>query len=253
MAAIELYHEVHGSPRADRAPLLLVHGGGSTIGTNWSALLPLLSETRQVVAVELQGHGHTPSPADRPFTFENSAADVAAVLDRLGLAAVDVLGFSNGGNVAMRLVVSRPDLVRRLIVASSMYRRDGMIDGFWDGLAAATVEAMPAVYLEADRAINPDPAHQATLFELDSSLMLGFSDWPADDLRAIGVPTLFVCGDRDVIRVDHTAEMAGLVPDARLLVLPATHGDYLGEVLAAGGDLTAMHAALPWLLRFLDA
>ena len=104
---INLHHEVHGEQRPGTAPLLLVHGGGSTIDTNFGALLPVLAATRRVVAVELQGHGHTPS-TDRPPSFENSAADLAALLDRLALGPVDVLGFSNGGQTAMRLAIARP-------------------------------------------------------------------------------------------------------------------------------------------------
>ena len=67
------------------------------------------------------------------------------------------------------------------------------------------------------------------------------------------VPTLLVAGDRDVVRPEHVVAMARLIPDARLLVLPAVHGDFLGEALAAGGDHAAMEMTLPWLLRFLDA
>ncbi len=250
---IELYSEVHGVTRPGTTPLLVIHGGGSTIGTNFGALLPLLAATRQVLAVELQGHGHT-APTDRPVSFDNSAADVAALLDRLSSAPVDVLGFSNGGQVGLLLAARRPDLVRRLIAASAPTRRAGMVDGFWEGLAGADIASMPEVYLAADRAINPDPAHQQELFDLDRSLMLdGFTDWPDSDLTAISAPTLLVVGDRDVVRVDHVVATASRIPDARLLVVPGNHGDYLGEVFAAAGDLTAMHAALPWLTGFLDA
>lgn len=249
---LDIYSEVHGAPRPGTAPLLLIHGGGSTIGTNWAAILPALTATRQVIAVELQGHGRTRS-TQRQASFENSAEDVAAVLNRLGSGPVDVFGFSNGGNVAMRLAMRHPDLVRRQIIASSMFRRDGMIDGFWEGMQNADLGSMPEVYKAADRELNPDPAHQQELFENDSQQMLRFTDWPDADLAAMTVPTLFVCGDRDVIRVEHVVEMARLTPGARLLVLPGTHGDYLGEVLAANGDLASMHRTLPWLLDFLDA
>ena len=252
MPSLDLYHEVHGAPHPDTAPLLLIHGGGSTIDTNWAAMLPELTKTRQVIAVELQAHGRTPATT-RPANFENSADDVAAVLRRLDPGPVDVLGFSNGGSVAMRLAMRHPELVRRLIVASAQFRRDGMIDGFWDGLAHATLASMPAVYQEADRALNPDPAHLDELFRVDCRQMLAFTDWPDDDLRAITVPTLFVCGDQDVIRAEHVTEAARLTPGARLLIVPGNHGDYLGEVLAAGGDLSAMRRTLPWLLEFLDA
>lgn len=248
---IRLYHEVHGEP-TDATPMLLIHGGGSTIGTNFGALLPLLSGTRQVVAVELPGHGHTPSTS-RPYTFENSAADIAALLDELGLGPVDVLGFSNGGNVAMRLSMREPQRVRRQIVCSAFYRREGMADGFWDGMATATVDSMPQLYRDADAVLNPDPAHQQQLFDLDTGLMKAFADWSPHELEAIGVPTLIVAADHDVVRPEHAAEMARLIPGARLLIVPSGHGAYLGEVLDSAGDLRLMHDTLPWLLAFLDA
>ena len=251
-AVLDIHHEIHGAPRAGTVPLLLIHGGGSTIGTNWAAMLPALTETRQVVAVELQGHGRT-RPTRRQASFENSAEDVAAVLRRLGSGPVDVLGFSNGGSVAMRLAMRHPELVRRQIVASSHFRRDGLIDGFWEGMENADLSDMPEVYRAADRELNPDPAHLDELFEIDSKQMLRFTDWPDADLAAMEVPTLFVCGDRDVIRVEHVVRMARLTPGARLLVLPAVHGDYLGELLAANGDLASMRRTLPWLFDFLDA
>ncbi|MHC6221228.1 alpha/beta fold hydrolase [Arthrobacter sp. MMS24-S77] len=94
-----MYYEVHGEPRPGRVPLLLIHGGGSTIESNFRELIPLLTETRQVIAVEEEGHGHT-APIDRPLTAENSAADVAAVLRQLDVPLVDVLGFSAGGHNA---------------------------------------------------------------------------------------------------------------------------------------------------------
>ena len=250
--SLPLYHQIHGSPRPRTATLLLIHGGGATIETNWGALLPVVSQTRQVVAVELQGHGRTPSTERLP-TFEHSADDVAALLRTLGPDPVDVLGFSNGGNVALRLAMRHPELVRRQVVASAFYRRAGMIDGFWDGMLAGTIADMPPVYLEADAALNPDPAHQQQLFDLDSGQMRRFQDWPAEDLASVTAPTLIVAADQDVVRTEHTVEMAALIPGARVLIVPGNHGDYIGEVLAAGGDDTAMRQTLPWILRFLDS
>ena len=249
---LSLYYEDHGENRPDHVPLVLLHGGGSTIGTNFGELIPLLAGTRRVVAVEEQGHGHTPA-IDRPFTFDDSADDVAGLLAHLGVGQADVLGFSNGGNVALALVTRHPSVVRRLVLASAPFRRDGMIDGFLDALAGGTLQDMPAAYREEDLRINGDPEHVAQLFRQDRDRMLAFADVPDADLAAITAPTLVVAGDRDVITVGHAVELARLIPGARLLVLPATHGDYLGEVFASGGDLALMRLTAPLLLRFLDA
>jgi pimeloyl-ACP methyl ester carboxylesterase len=248
---MELYREIRGGPELETVPLLLIHGGGSTIETNFGALLPLVAKTRQVVAVELQGHGRTPS-TDRPYTFKNSAEDVAEVLVDLGLGVVDVLGFSNGGNVALQLSMEHPELVRRQIVASAFYRRDGMVEGFFEQLENAMLQDMPQLYRDADAALNPDPAHQQQLFDLDTSLMRGVVDIADEDLARISIPTLVVAGDRDVVRTESASAMAAQIPGARLLILPAGHGDYLGEQLASGDNLELMHATLPWILNFLD-
>jgi pimeloyl-ACP methyl ester carboxylesterase len=246
-----MYYEVHGEARPGRVPLVLIHGGGSTIGTNFAELIPLLTGTRQVIAVEEQGHGHTAS-IDRPYTLENSADDIAVVLEHLEVPSADVLGFSAGGGVAMRLAIRHPGRVRRLILASSFYRRDGMADGFWDSMEGATIDAMPEVYKDADRRINPDPRHQQQLFEQDSQRTKSFEDWPDTDLEAIASPTLVLLADRDVVTVEHGVRMARTIPGARLMVVPGTHGDYLGEIAASAGDTTLLRATAPFLTRFLD-
>ncbi|GAA2051831.1 alpha/beta fold hydrolase [Leifsonia soli] len=252
MERIPLYREWHGDPDSPHPPLLLIHGGGSTIESNWGMLLPLLAPTRSVLAVELQGHGRTTS-GGRPASFEGSADDVAAVLDELRLGPVDVLGFSNGGQVALQLAARHPSAVRRLIAASAPVHRAGMVDGFWDGLAAGTFDDLPAPYREADLAVSRDPEHARRMFDLDRELMLGFQDFPDALLASVSAPTLVVGADRDVVRAEHFVELASLLPDARLLIVPGIHGDYLGERLAAAGDPGPLRRTLPHLLAFLDA
>lgn len=226
---LKMYYEVHGSG----APLLLIHGGGSTIESNYARIIPLLTSDFQVIAIEEQGHGHT-AAIDRPFTFENSADDIAALLDQLKIPSAAAFGFSNGGNIAMRLALRHPSKVSRLIVASSMYRRDGMIKGFWEGMNHATLAAMPKELQDADRKINPDPEHLEQLFLQDSRRMQNFKDWKDSDLSSITIPTLVVVGDQDIVTVEHATAMSRLFPKGRLAVLPANHGSYLGEVSASG-------------------
>ena len=143
-----------------------------------------------MLAVELQGHGRT-GPGEQGASFEDSADGVAALLEELTVEPVDVLGFSSGGQVAMQLAVRHPMAVRRLVVASAPFRRDGMIDGFWDGLAAATYADLPQPYREADLAVSGDPTHAERMFHLDRELMLtGFTDWPDALVASITAPTL---------------------------------------------------------------
>lgn len=251
-AELPLYYEWHGEARESRPPLLLIHGGGSTIESNWGLLIPALAGSRRMLAVELQGHGRT-GPGEHPASFEGSADGVAALLAELGTGPVDVLGFSNGGQVALQLAIRHPQAVRRLIVASAPFRRDGMIDGFWEALEAGTFADLPAPYHEADLAVSGDPAHAERMFHLDRNLMLtGFTDFPDDLVASIAAPVLLVVADQDVVRVEHTVRLASVIPGARLLVVPGSHGDYLGELLAAAGATGPLERTLPFLTGFLD-
>ncbi|WP_202615803.1 alpha/beta fold hydrolase [Arthrobacter sp. H-02-3] len=249
---LRMYYEVHGHPRADKPPLLLIPGGGSTIETNFAGLIPaLLAESLQVIAVDEEGHGRT-AATGRPLTAENSADDIKAVLDELRVDSVDVLGFSAGGHTALALAMRYPASVRCLIAASTFVSRDAVSDEFWDGMAKGTLAEMPEALKDADRRLNPEPGHLERLFELDRQRILTFAGWPDDDLRRITARTLVLGGDRDVMSPEHTVRMSRVIPGARLMIVPGGHGDYLGEQSASGGDLTAMRTIVPYLLRFLE-
>ena len=127
-AELPLYFEWHGKPDSSPPALLLLHGGGSTIESNWGRLIPALESSRRMLAVELQGHGRTGSGSG-PASFEGSADGVASLLAELSAGPVDVLGFSNGGQVGMQLASRHPHAVRRLIVASAPRRPGGRILG----------------------------------------------------------------------------------------------------------------------------
>lgn len=224
---LRMYYELHG---IGGTPLVLIHGGGSTIGTNFGRVLPLLARGRRVIAVEVQAHGHT-RDIDRPFTFEQDADDVAALLDSLHVPKADILGFSNGGTTALQIAIRHPAKVRRLVIASSNYKRDGMVAGFWDAMQKGTYADMLQPYKDAYLKINPSQEGVHALFERDSKRMLAFKDIPDESIRGIEAPTLVVDGDRDVIRPEHALELSRTLPHARLSILPGTHGEYLGEIM----------------------
>jgi len=224
---IRMYYEIHGTGRG--RPLVLIHGGGSTITTTFGRILPLLARTHRVIAVELQAHGHT-SDREAPESFTQDAADVAELLRQLHVDSADILGFSNGGHTVLQLAISHPQRVRRLIVASAFYKRDGAVPGFFDQMDHAQFSDMPQAFKDAYARINPDPAALLNMFQKDVRRMQTFRDWPDADIRGIQAPALIVIGDHDIVRSEHAVAMAQLLPHARLAILPGNHGSYLGEI-----------------------
>lgn len=224
---IKMYYEIHGSGH----PLVLIHGGGSTIGTTFGKILPLLAKTHQVIAVELQAHGHT-SDRDAPESFAQDADDVAELLKQLAISGADIFGFSNGGNTAMQVALRHPERVRKLIVASSFYKREAIPSAFWTGMDHATFSDMPQVYKDAFLKINNDPAALLNMFNKDATRMRTFKDWSDDDLRSIQAPALVVSADQDVMLPEHAVQMSRLLPHGRLAILPGTHGSYFGEAMS---------------------
>jgi len=223
---LRMYYELHGT---EGFPLVLVHGGGSTIHTTFGRILPMLARTHRVIAVEMQAHGHT-RDIDRPFTFTQDADDIATLLDTLHVAKADVFGFSNGGTTALQVGIRHPAKVRRLIIASSNFKRDGMIDGFWESMEKGTFADMPQIFKDELRKIDTTSAAAHALFERDSKRMLAFKDIPDQEIKSIQAPTLVVDGDRDVVRVEHAVELSRLLPHGRLCILPGEHGEYFGEI-----------------------
>jgi pimeloyl-ACP methyl ester carboxylesterase len=247
---IDIYYEVHG--RADGVPLVLLHGGGSTIDSTFGRVLPFLAAHRRVIAVEEQAHGRTSDRA-APLTFESSADDVAALLEHLDVEKADLMGFSNGASVALEVEIRHPELVRKLVFASSMTKRSGAQPQFWEFIQRATFEDMPQALKDAFLRVNPDPAKLRTMHDKDLARMRHFEDVPDAQVAAIRAPTLIVLGDRDVVRPEHGFELTKLIPGSRLLILPGGHGDYLGEADAtpAGSPWPALTAGL--VEAFLDA
>jgi pimeloyl-ACP methyl ester carboxylesterase len=219
---LRLYYEIHGATMGDRPPLVLLHGGGSTIETSFGKVLRSFARSRQVIAFEQQGHGHTADIVDRPYSFEQSADDAAALLRYLKVGKADFFGYSNGGNIALQIAIRHPGLVRRLIVASAMFRRDGLYPEFWESMEHATLGSMPGELKEAYLRVSPHPERLPSFHDKSAKRMLEFKDWPPEDLRSIQAPTLVMIGDGDIVRPEHAVEMFRQLPRARLAVLPGT-------------------------------
>ncbi len=247
---ISMYYEVHGSPTG--VPLVLLHGGGSTIDVTFGRMLPLLARTRRVIAVEEQGHGRTTDRA-APVRFETSADDVAALLRHLGIARADLLGFSNGASVGLQVAIRHPELVRSLVFASAMTRRDGAQPELWQFMAQADFSTMPRPLKDAFLRVNPDTAQLRVMHDKDAERMRNFQDVPAALLGSVRARTLILIGDRDIVTPGHAVELTRLIPGARLMVVPGGHGDYLGEAVMTARESRQPELTAGMIELFLDA
>ena len=213
---LQLYYEVHGSGR----PIVLLHGGLLTIDLNFGPLLEPLAASRQVIAVELQGHGHT-ADADREMTIQALAGDVIALLDQLDIAETDVFGFSLGGLVAYAVALGAPVRVGKLIAASAdPHRPPGRESVPLDDDRMPTSADFQAMR-DAYDAVAPDPAHFETFAAKNTKMVHEFPGW-TDELRSLHAPTLLIFGDRDFSPLPDVLELFGLLPNAQLAVLPGT-------------------------------
>jgi pimeloyl-ACP methyl ester carboxylesterase len=213
---LQLYYETHGTGR----PLVLLHGGLMTIDLNFGPLLEPLAASRQVIAVELQGHGHT-ADTGRPMTIKALADDVVALLDQLGFAEADLFGFSLGGLVAYAVALGAPNRVGKLIVASVDARRPPGRESVPlndDRMPTpADFQAMRDAYM----AVAPDPAHFDEFAAKTSAMVHEFPGW-TNELRSLQAPTLLIFGDRDFSPLPDVMETLELMPNAQLAVLPGT-------------------------------
>jgi pimeloyl-ACP methyl ester carboxylesterase len=240
---LELYYETRGTGR----PLVLLHGGVHTIDLTFGPLLEPLAASRQVIAVELQGHGHT-ADTDRPMTVEALAGDVVALLDHLGIAEADLFGFSLGGLVAYAIALDAPSRIGKLIVASAdAHRPPGRESSPRDDDRMPTPADFQAMR-DAYEAVAPDPAHFDELAARTSTMVHELPGW-TDELRSLQVPTLLIFGDRDFSPLPDVVELFELLPNAQLAVLPGT--THVGvtqrpaELLALITPFLQQHTAVP--------
>src|SRR5918997_1828420 len=229
---LNMYYEIHGSGE----PLILLHGGVGAIEM-FGEVLPLIAGGRRVVAVDLQAHGRT-ADIDRPLSYELMADDIAALIGHLGLEKADVMGYSLGGGVALQTAIRHPEVVRKLVLVSTPFKRDGWYPEILAGMGQMGPEAA-------------EPMKQTLMYQLYAGVALRPEDWPElltklgrllgqdydwlEEVSAIEVPTIIVVGDADSVRTAHAVEFFELLggkaaagwdrsemPNAQLAILPAT-------------------------------
>ena len=223
---VDLYYEIHGEGR----PTLLLPGAYMST-ESMAPLLAPLAKTRRVIAVDPQGHGRSPDTVDRPLTYEGMADDMAGLARHLELDEVDVVGYSMGGGIGLRMAISHPDLVRRAALASASFRYDGMYSEVIDMFTSITPEMFAGTPMEEEyKRLAPNPDDFPNLVLKLKTLDTTPFSW---DISGIKAPVLLIVGDSDIVRLEHAVEMVRLlgggVPgdmtapgESQLGVLPGT-------------------------------
>lgn len=248
---LKMYYEVLGSGD----PVVLLHGSFMTITNNWTEWIGELAKTRKVIAVEMQGHGRT-ADIDRDFSCENFADDVAALLDHLKIPNADLIGYSMGGGVAMQCAIRHPDQVRKVVVISFAFRRDGMVKEALDLFPTLTADHFKGSPIETEyKKLSPTPDDFPKFVKRILATATKGHDIDADKLKATTAPMFFIHGDADGIRLEHVAEMFRLKGGeihgdmkprsaSRLAILPDTTHVTL---------MQRMTTIVPMVNDFLDA
>jgi pimeloyl-ACP methyl ester carboxylesterase len=219
---INVYYEVYGEGR----PLVLLHGAFYTIDMNWGQLIPDLSKTRKVIAIEFQGHGHTPF-SDRKLSITTLASDVEGVMDYLKIDSADVAGYSMGGSVAYQFAVQSPKRLRKLVIISSTYKSTGWRTEVTNAFKAFKPDFFANSPLKAAYdAVAPDKSKWTKFLEQ----MIAFAGTPFDmgdaNIAKIAAPVLIISGDNDgldKIELMKTYQLLGGGVAADLQPMPKSH------------------------------
>jgi pimeloyl-ACP methyl ester carboxylesterase len=204
---IKMYYEFYG----EGEPLVLIHGGLTTIGEMQGWVQPL-AKTRRVIAVEMQGHGRT-ADTDRPMSFPTMGDDIAALLDQLSIPKADLVGHSFGGASALRAAIQHPDKVRRLVVISSPSARSGWYPEAQRGMSqvsAALAENLMQTPTGRFSKQWPDPQRFPQFLDKFGKMMSEDYDW-TKDVAQLPMPVLLVFADNDSISQKHIAEFFALL------------------------------------------
>ena len=243
---LNLYHEVYGELGASTTPPLLLIPGAFMSTDSMQAWVSTFASVRDVIVFDQQGHGRTPNTT-RAMSYEQFADDAAALLRALRVERADVMGYSQGGGVALQLALRHPTLVGKLVSMSATYRQDGWYPAALEGIKGMSAALFAGTPVElAFKEQTPDAAAFAAYVE--KMRVLNFEDQHISDeqMRSITAKTMVIIGDADGVKPEHAVAMFLLrgggdeeaaasgtlqqAPDARLVILPATsHVGISGE------------------------
>jgi pimeloyl-ACP methyl ester carboxylesterase len=236
---IKLFFEIKG----DGPPVVLLHGGTATIQLSFSKQIDLLARSHKVIMIEQMGHGHSPDVDGRPFSYEEMTEDTAALLGVLKIKDADIVGWSDGGQIALRLAAFHPDLVRRVVASGVGF---GTSPAARQAAEEMTDARWPREFRDGYVSTSPDGmAHWPVVWRKATKMWAGPTwGFTEADLHRIKARVLIVGGDHDVVSVETTKKVAHAIPGATVRILPNT--DHF--TFQKRDDLMN-----PMLLEFLDA
>ncbi len=219
---LQVYYVMKGKGE----PVLLLHGGLGTV-EDFAPQIPVLAEHFQIFAFERSGHGHTADTAE-PFGYDVMAKQTVAFIEALGLGATNLVGWSDGAIVALLVAISRPELVRSLVLVSGNFNTSGLTTQARHWIESATPESFrkeePTLAERYDNATPDGPAHFSTLLEKTKKLWLNEPDIKREELGGIKVPALVMAADKEMVPIEHTIELFRAMKDGQLCIIPgATH------------------------------
>jgi pimeloyl-ACP methyl ester carboxylesterase len=247
---LKMYYEVYGKGK----PVVLLHGSFMSIPSNWSHIIPLMANDRQVIVAEMQAHGRT-KDISREFSYEAMADDVSGLLKHLKIDSADIVGYSMGGGIAFQFAVRHPEQLRRLVILSGAYAHDG----WWPDVEASFSTITPEMFNNTPirtqyDSLGNDPARFPEFVKKVISIDLKPYDW-TKDVKNINAPIFMAIGDADGLRYEHALELFRAkgggkmgdihgLPKSRLAILPGT--THIGMIQRT-------ELLIPMINNFLDS
>jgi pimeloyl-ACP methyl ester carboxylesterase len=201
-----------------RPPAVLLHGGMCTADTWAMQVDAVAAGGRRVLLPEQRGHGHTADPGE--ISYPLMAADTAAFLEAVGGGPADLVGWSDGGNVAMHVALQRPDLVRKLVLIGSNFHHEGTLPAFLDGVEHEDDGDMLRGFYDA---ASPDgPEHWPVVKAKLLAMWRTAPTLTTADIATIDRPALVLVGDDDAVHLAHTIALYEALPQGQLAVVPGS-------------------------------
>lgn len=214
---LHLYYEVYGHGE----PLLLLHGGSATLDS-FCKQIPAFSEHFQVIAPDSRGHGRT-ADTPEPLTYARMAEDFSALLRHLNIPKASIVGWSDGGVIALHMAMNMPDQVDKIALFGSNFHRLGLTEEFKASVETAEAKDHPAFLITLYEKVSPDgPEHWPVFYDKLKKMWLTSPEYTTEQLSTITAPTLILVGDRDIVRPGHTVTLFESIPNAQLCVLPGS-------------------------------